>query len=67
METKPPAFDQQRVDGNEILRAILDRLIQGLVVSWIALGALGSMVLLYLALRFSFVVVIAFERMVITL
>lgn len=67
METKAPKSDREHVNGNEILRAILDRLIQGLVVSWIALGALGSLVLLYLALRFSFAIVIAFERMVKTL
>lgn len=64
MDMKKLTPEGAQIDGGEVLRRILDRLIQGLVMSWIALGALGSLVFLYIALRFSFAIVIAFERVV---
>lgn len=49
-------------DPKEILRCILEKAIQGIVVSWIFLGSLASFVLVYLSLRLAFVIIRALEE-----
>lgn len=53
-----------KLDGGEILRFVLEKLILGLVASWTILGALASFVLVYLGLRLAFVVIHILENSV---
>lgn len=61
---KPQLLPDQEpeFDAREALRWVIARCLQGITIAWVIIGALGSVVLVYLSLRLAYVVILAFEK-----